>query len=751
MAIVLVNTLQPVLSGVISLNDALVLVANRGRLMQAQPSGSMLSVPVSVAEIQALMTDELAEKLSIATVNSPAMCVISGEDCHIESLEQLLQKGEYSARRLHTSHAFHSSMMQTVLEPFSQLFDRIKLNAPEIPFVSNLTGDWIKDSEAMDSAYWGRHLRNTVLFSDGLKTLMQEDFNCFIETGPGNTLSTFARQHTAFSSAASDVCILSSIRHPRQSENDTAFLLNSLGRIWLSGHPLDWQLINKTKSAQRIPLPVYPFERKRYWIERNTAAASQLSGGTQSIHKNNNIDRWAYIPAWKSSLMHALDETSDVSGQWIVFANNSVCCKSIIEYLEKHDAEVICITPAKDYARLSESHYTLNPANKNDFDSFFTENNVRLEATHRVIHCWGLSGSQDGNNSVSTALLENEYYSLLYMVQAMQTVRSDLSVHIDVLTQYSQSVNGQETVIPEKSMSAALLKVLSQEVPGLRYNICDIIDEEIGSQIKHSADMPEMLQSILSTCLSQKTNQIDAYRYNRRWLQSYDNVDLSAVESDQLPLRLRMQGVYLITGGLGGVGLSIAHYLADKVQAKLILTARTQLPDRSEWDRYTQTNDESDKISLIIHQLKQLEKSGAEVMVASVDVSDLQAMQELLDNVTTQYGQINGVVHAAGVVSGASMAGMQALTYEDCELQFLPKVHGLMVLNKLFDNYPLDFVMPVSSLSSVLGGLGFAAYSAANQYMDSVCQQHYNQGQHTLAECELGRLAICTEIIQIQQ
>ena len=110
-------------------------------------------------------------------------------------------------------------------------------------------------------------------------------------------------------------------------------------------------------------------------------------------------------------------------------------------------------------------------------------------------------------------------------------------------------------------------------------------------------------------------------------------------------------------------------------------------------------------------------------------MSDLAGMQELVDNATSRYGQINGVIHAAGVVSGSSMAAMQSLTYEDCELQFSPKVYGLMVLKKLFDNSSLDFVMPVSSLSSILGGLGFAAYSAANQFMDSVCQQHHNKGE----------------------
>ena len=720
------------ISGVISLHDVLVLVANRGRLMQAQPSGSMMSISLNVDKVQSIIPDKLKQTISIATINAPSMCVVSGEDNAINSLEQILIDKKYNVRRLHTSHAFHSPMMEDVLVPFEQLFDRVRLKSPTIPFISNLTGEWISDHQATDAKYWAQHLRNTVLFSNGLKTLLDEKFNCYIETGPGNTLATFARQHASYASEALDLIVLSSIRHPRQKQKDNTFLLNTLGQLWLAGHPLEWNVINEMRSARHIALPGYPFDRKRYWVEPNIDGVSQSMAPTNRQHKFNDIDKWAYIPVWKSSLMYRLDEATDLSGRWIIFASNSVSCQEIISYLEQYGAEVIRITPASDYASLSPSHYTLNPSCKAHFDKLLADDNIQSTQAHRIIHCWGLNKNQGQNTSLTTAIIENEYYSLLYLVQAMISVWSDSSLHIDVLTQFSQSVNGQEIVIPEKTMSTALLKVMSQEVAGLTYNIYDFLDKEIEphkNQNSKAPVLPEVLQCILTTYSRHTVNQLIAYRFNRRWVQSYDAVELTDINGENLPTRLRKKGVYLITGGLGGVGLSIAHYLASKVQARLILTARTALPDRAEWNQYIQAHDDSDKVYRILHQIQQLEISGAEVMVAAVDVNDMAAMQALLNKVTIEYGQIHGVIHAAGVVSGSSMVLMHALTSEDCEQQFIPKVHGLMVLKQLFDDCPPDFIMLVSSLSTVLGGLGFAAYSAANQFMDSMCQQQHNMGQ----------------------
>ena len=243
---------------VLTLEDALVLVAMRGRLMGALPAGAMLAISLPVPEVEAM----LSETLSLAAINSPSLTVVSGPIDEIGKLEVRLVSQGMRCRRLRTSHAFHSAMMEPALEPFKEYLNRVKLSPPEIPFVSNLTGHWITPAEATDPNYWANHLRQTVRFSEGLQELLKGFEGAFVEVGPGDTLTTLAKQHLPRATP-----LFSSLRRPEVSSSDVAFLLNTAGRLWLSGVPLDWHGFHAGWQPRRLPLPTYPFERQRYWIE----------------------------------------------------------------------------------------------------------------------------------------------------------------------------------------------------------------------------------------------------------------------------------------------------------------------------------------------------------------------------------------------------------------------------------------------------------------------------------------------------
>ncbi|MDF5721311.1 MAG: aminotransferase class III-fold pyridoxal phosphate-dependent enzyme [Rhizonema sp. PD37] len=245
------------LAGVFSLEDALVLVATRGRLIQQLPSGTMLAIPLSEQEIQPL----LSENLSLAAINGPDLCVVSGVEEAVDDLQKQLSEQGVECRRLHTSHAFHSQMMDSIIEPFQQQVSKISLNSPKIPFVSNISGTWITAAQATDPKYWAKHIRQTVRFSEGIAELLQSD-RILLEVGPGKTLSTLTNKQ-----ACAGMVVLSSLRHPQNQQSDVAFLLNTLGRLWLEGINVDWSEFYTHEQRHRIPLPTYPFERKRYWIE----------------------------------------------------------------------------------------------------------------------------------------------------------------------------------------------------------------------------------------------------------------------------------------------------------------------------------------------------------------------------------------------------------------------------------------------------------------------------------------------------
>jgi acyl transferase domain-containing protein len=247
------------LAGVFSLEDALALVAERGRLMQSLPPGSMLAVPLPAAEVEPM----LGGSVSLATVNAPDRCVVSGPGDEIARLEAELAGRGIDVKRVETSHAFHSPMMDPILDAFAARVRQAARNAPQLRWVSNLTGTWITPEQATDPAYWASHLRQAVRFADGVATLAAEGRGrVFIECGPGRTLSSLVRRQVPGSAA------IHSLRHADDPADDVEVLLGALGRAWAAGTEVDWRAVHGGEARRRVPLPTYPFERKRFWIDR---------------------------------------------------------------------------------------------------------------------------------------------------------------------------------------------------------------------------------------------------------------------------------------------------------------------------------------------------------------------------------------------------------------------------------------------------------------------------------------------------
>jgi phthiocerol/phenolphthiocerol synthesis type-I polyketide synthase E len=218
-------------AGVLPLDGALELVARRAKMIDALPRGVMLAVPLSEAETLPLLSDGLA----VGAVNSPTTCVVSGPEDAVAALEARLAAKELVSRRLPTTHAFHSPMMEPIVPAFVEMLGRMELGRPELPFVSNVTGTWAKADEVTDPAYWARHLVGAVRFADGVAELASDPGRVFVEVGPGQTLGAFARQ-----GGATRNIVLPSIRQSYNKQPDTAFLLGSLGRLWLAGARVAW-------------------------------------------------------------------------------------------------------------------------------------------------------------------------------------------------------------------------------------------------------------------------------------------------------------------------------------------------------------------------------------------------------------------------------------------------------------------------------------------------------------------------------
>ncbi len=261
------------LAGVLTLADALALVAERGRLMQALPAGAMAAVPLPAAEVAARLTGGLG----VAAANAPALTVVSGPAEEIAALHERLRGEGLDCRRLHTSHAFHSAMMDPVLEPFAAALAKVRLAPPRIPYLSNLTGTWIEPAQATDPDYWVRHLRQTVRFGDAVGELLSAPARVLLEVGPGRALGTLVRRHPQ---AGPERVVIASLSHPREEAESADAVGNALGRLWLAGVKVDWAGVHAHERRRRVRLPTYPFERQRFWLE--PAARTAPAAGAQA-------------------------------------------------------------------------------------------------------------------------------------------------------------------------------------------------------------------------------------------------------------------------------------------------------------------------------------------------------------------------------------------------------------------------------------------------------------------------------------
>ncbi len=252
------------ISGVFSLEEALKLVCLRARMMFNMPQGGMLAVALEEKEALKFLQDGV----SIAAINAPKLCVLSGEFESLSHIEKRLNDSNIFCTRLKTSHAFHSLMMKGVAEEYAELIKSVSLKKPSIPFISCVTGDWIKENEAINPDYWVKHILEPVRFKEGLEKLLENDSRVLLEIGPGNTLCKFVRQSTVYKE---DMVVIPTIRSCNQTDNDCKFLANALAELWANGVKVDWAKYYENEVRRRIPLPTYAFERKSYWIKGEDA------------------------------------------------------------------------------------------------------------------------------------------------------------------------------------------------------------------------------------------------------------------------------------------------------------------------------------------------------------------------------------------------------------------------------------------------------------------------------------------------
>ena len=570
--------------------------------------------------------------------------------------------------------AAHCEMIEPILQPFLEGARRVRFSPPQIPYVSTLTGTWITAEHATDPEYWVRHMRHTVRFSEGVGEILAQPERILLEAGPGRTLGTLAGQHPRKRESHQ---VHQSMRHPRDEQPDESILLAALGRLWAAGVSIGWDKFHARDERRRVSLPAYPFERRRYWIEPYRPQA-------RSTGKETDISRWFHMPSWKRSLPlppSLYRKLADRRATWLVFDDNSWFSALAVKRLRNANQDVITVRAGDAYEGIVNNACAVRPDCAADYRELVAALRKVGRAPECILHLWNLS--QD--SAAFEAHQTNGHFSLMFLAQALEGDESERRWFI-CTTQLFDAI-GSDSVVPDKATLLGPAMVIPQEFPQTRTRVIDFDDTSKAAQV-------DRLMAELAVGAS---DFAVAFRGRDRLVRVYEPV---TIEPGREPIRsLRDGGVYLITGGFGSVGLLLGEYLARTKRAKLALLGRNQpAPGK----------------------LKALEDLGAEVLVLTADVANEDQMRAALAAIDARFGELHGVLHAAGLTSGPSiMQPIGALSERECEMQFRPKIHGTRMLEKLLDGRDLDFCLLFSSNAAVLGGLGFAAYSAANQFLDS--------------------------------
>ena len=624
------------ISEVFSLEAGLALVAARGKMIQGLTPGGMLSVPLAEADIIPFLGNDL----SLAVINGPAMCVVSGPNDAIERLHNTFTSRDVMCRKLHTSHAFHSMMMEPILPTFIELVRGTQLNAPKIPYLSNKSGGWVTTEQATSPEYWAAHLRGTVHFAQNVETLFKEGL-ILLEVGPGQTLSTLARQH---SRKPANQVILSSMRHPQEAATDTAFITKTLGRLWLSSAYPDWSAYHAGETLHRIGLPTYPFERKRYWLEPKKQEVIHTKPEAD-LGKRADMASWFYVPSWQRSVWPATAPDGKAHQNWLVFCDELGVAQALAKSLEDMGQNVVRVIPGGTFRQKGEREFELQAENRDHYIQLI-ENLSKIDAVPtRIAHMWTLTAEPQRSLEEVKSIQSRGFYSLLALAQALGEHGDKQAVKMLVVSNQMHEVTGGEVISPAKATLLGPCMVIPQEYANLPCRSLDIVLPQAGED-----ELNRLVHQILAEFSIEGSEPVAAQRGVFRWVQSYVPLPLGEVSPAQLPLH--EHGVYLITGGYGGIGLTLARFLAQTVKARLALVGRSGLPERSNWQGWLDSHLTSDRISQKITAIRELENNGAQVLLFKADVTDAEQMRAVIAQVKSNFGSIQGVIHAAGIAGG---------------------------------------------------------------------------------------------------
>ena len=500
-------------------------------------------------------------------------------------------------------------------------------------------------------------------------------------------------------------------------EEPAEYSLEQLGNLWTMGNKINWSNLYKEEKRKRVALPNYPFDGQSYWVKKDKTVDAVKSHKNEA--KRAELSEWFYTPVWKQSLKNGVyPNTKDGTGKEVllVLTEKNIFAHAFINRLIKEYTDTFVAVKGEQFNKTGSNQYAINIDDYQDYERLLRELSAMGKTPAKVINLLGLTeNTNPGAAEQSIQCGKSLFYSMMLLAQAIGRCGMTTPVQIKVITNNSQRVFNEGPLYPEKALHLGACRVIPREYPNIRCSSIDCILPEANSLEAQE----DLIEQLITEVTIQTEEGIVAYRGLNRWTQEFEKMELGKAANPSI--KIKQNGVYLITGGLGGIGLVLAEYLAQEAKAKLVLAGRSEFPDVEQWEQWITTHHKKDTISRKIKKLKQLLAMGAEIYVCRTDIADLEQVRSLREKTINRYGAIDGVIHAAGNPGGGMI---QLKKKEHAEQVLLPKVQGTQFLYNTMKEDNLDFMIFCSSLNAITGGFGQLDYSAANAFLDAFAQAH---------------------------
>jgi acyl transferase domain-containing protein/NAD(P)-dependent dehydrogenase (short-subunit alcohol dehydrogenase family)/acyl carrier protein len=686
------------IAGVFTFEDALKLVIKRSELMSEVQNGSMISINATRTQIQKLR----CFNLSIAAVNSENSIVLSGHNDDVEDFMKILDLNKIPFIKLKTSHGFHSFMMDGILDRYEKELETVQLNKPKLSIISNLTSKLILDEEAISPKYWVKHLRETVNFKDGVDFIFKNTNPIIIEVGPGKMGLTLCKQNSQYNSQFPMIQLLKS---DKELVDDNQKFTNAIGEIWAQNIAIDWEKYYFWETRTRMSIPTYSFDRYELDFIVDPFRFKEVEN---NLFREKSIEDWFYTVNWKKNLLLKYGKTEVKHQKYLIFAEETNFVNKLIEKLELEGNSVVQVKKGDNFIEENKQSFVVNPKIPVDFIHLFKCLEEQKIIFEQIVFAWSFKG-----NDQDTLLCIFEIFNNIcrYLIENY----SNYKTKITLLGDYKDSFFDEEQDILMMS-SMKQLYVCSQENPNIFSCSLDI-DKEIFDY--------NLLVRVIEEFQYNYSNTSVALRYKNRWGKFLDKV---AVNEKSTNTYLKKNKRYLIIGGLGRIGKVLSNYLGNKYNTEIIIFGRKELSSENIWDVTLHSKDVNFDLQLV-QDLKFLQEQN-QIFYYSVDIADYEKLSKAIENVENQRGKIDGVINLAGNLDTRTFKTIENLGREEVFEQFSPKVQGVLNLYTIFKDRTLDFVWILSSLSSILGGLTFGAYSVANGFIDSFINQKKNELQN---------------------